>query len=344
MEHDIKSFTQEELAHIMEELGQPPFRTKQLFQWLYLHHVSSYEEMTNLPASLRESLAQTYPLRTGKVIDRRISSDKTRKYVIEFHDGARVETVAMPSSSPDGAEKLSVCFSTQAGCPMKCSFCATGKEGFTRNLTSGEMIDQISIAQRDMGIRVSSLVAMGQGEPFLNYDSTIAALRIANSPLSFNIGARHITISTCGIEQGILRLSKEPEQFTLAVSLHSAEQEVRNRLMPAMAQTPLNTLKDALLEYRERTNRRVTFEYIMIKGVNDTDRALERLLPFCKGMLCHVNLLPMNKVSGSPYQPSSERAMRSWVSSLEQQGIETTVRHSRGADIAGACGQLKNSL
>lgn len=344
MEHDIKTFTYEELARIVEELDQPSFRTKQLFQWLYFHHVDSYEEMTNLPASLRESLAQTYPLRTGKVVNRRISSDKTRKYIIEFHDGARVETVAMPSTSSDGTERLSICFSTQVGCPMECSFCATGKEGFTRNLTSGEMIDQIFIAQRDMGIRVSSLVAMGQGEPFLNYESTIAALRVANSPLSLNIGARHITISTCGIVRGILKLSEEPEQFTLAVSLHSAEQKVRDRLMPAMAQTPLSGLKDALLEYREKTNRRVTFEYIMIKGVNDTDRALEHLLSFCKGMLCHVNLLPMNKVSGSPYQPSDERTMRLWVASLEQRGIETTVRNSRGSDIAGACGQLKNSL
>lgn len=344
MEHDIKSLAPHEIDELMKSLGQPPFRAKQLFQWLYSHHVRSYDEMSNLPNALREELEGSYPLLTGTVVNRQISKDGTRKYVIEFHDGARVETVAMPTFSSEGADKLSVCFSTQAGCPMGCAFCATGKEGFTRNLTLGEMIDQIVIAQHDMGMRTSSIVAMGQGEPFLNYDNTIAALRIANSPQSLNIGARHITISTCGVLKGIERLSNEPEQFTLAVSLHSAEQHVRNRLMPSMASVPLAELKRTLSTYREKTNRRTTFEYIMIREVNDTRKALDSLIGFCDGMLCHVNLLPINEIDENPYHPSAERTMRTWVESLSRHGIETTVRNSRGSDIAGACGQLKNSL
>lgn len=344
MKRDIKSFSAAELAELMKELGQPSFRSKQLFQWLYGHHVRSYDEMTNLPAALRSELERSYPLLTGSIINRQVSRDGTRKYVVEFSDGARVETVAMPGATPETVDKLSICFSTQAGCPMACSFCATGKEGLTRNLTVGEMIDQIVLAQTDLGMRSSSLVAMGQGEPFLNYDNVIEALRIANSPESLNIGARHITISTCGIVQGINRLAQEPEQFTLAVSLHSADQRLRDKLMPAMANTPLPELKQALVEYRETTNRRVSFEYLMIDDLNDTPEALKKLVSFCSGMLCHINLIPINKVDGSPYQPSSASAMRKWVEALDKQGIETTIRKSRGSDIAGACGQLKNSL
>lgn len=344
MKTDIKSFTRSEIDELIAECKQPSFRARQLFQWLYGHHARSYSEMTNLPASLRTDLERGHPLLTGTIINRQISSDGTRKYVIEFHDGARVETVAMPSMHEESPDRLSVCLSTQAGCPIGCSFCATGKEGFTRNLSVGEMIDQIVLAQSDMDMKTSSVVAMGQGEPFLNYENTIEALRIANSPDSLNIGARHITISTCGIIQGIQRLSDEPEQFTLAISLHSAQQAVRDALMPSLAHIPLRQLKRSLLDYREKTNRRVSFEYLMIKDLNDTDEALKALLSFCKGMLCHVNLLPLNKTAGNPFQPSAAATMKHWVSALSQHGIETTVRNSRGSDIAGACGQLKNSL
>lgn len=344
MKTDIKSFTRSEIDELIAEYRQPSFRARQLFQWLYGHHVRSYDEMTNLPTSLRADLGRNHPLFTGTIINRQISSDGTRKYVIEFHDGARVETVAMPSIHDDSPDRLSVCLSTQAGCPIGCTFCATGKEGFARNLAVGEIIDQIVLAQSDMGMRSSSIVAMGQGEPFLNYENTIEALRIANSSDSLNIGARHITVSTCGIIQGIQKLSDEPEQFTLAISLHSAQQAVRDVLMPSLAHIPLSQLKRTLLDYREKTNRRVTFEYVMIKDLNDTDEALESLISFCREMLCHVNLLPLNKTSGSSHQPSNAATMKHWVGALSQHGIETTIRNSRGSDIAGACGQLKNSL
>ena len=380
MKKDIRSYTRNELVDLMVELKQPAFRGKQLFEWLYTHSVTSYDAMTNLPAALRETLSQEYPLVKSHVINRQISKDGTRKYIIEYPDGARVETVAIPSkrnaprhheraslASPPQADqingqstsaapmgdlpidpqfdRLSVCFSTQVGCAMQCSFCATGKEGFTRNLTPGEMIDQITAVQADFPhTRVSNLVAMGQGEPFLNYDNTLSALRIANAADALNIGARHITVSTCGIIQGIDRLAQEPEQFTLAISLHSAVQATRDILMPSMAPITLPALKESLRGYCAATNRRVTLEYLMIDGVNDTKAALAALQAFCRDLLCHINLLPMNAVDGTPLRPSSHAAMNYWMTALNAQGIETTTRQSRGSDIAGACGQLKNSL
>ena len=250
----IKTYSLDNLKQLMKDLGQPSFRAKQLYEWLYLHHVGSYDEMTNLPQTLRVQLSADYPLFTPAVIDSQTSQDGTAKYVISYHDGARVETVAIPSS--DG--RLTVCCSTQAGCAMGCTFCATGKEGFTRNLSAGEIVDQILIAQTRMGKRVSNVVVMGQGEPFLNYEQTLSALRILNDEKLLNIGARHITLSTCGILSGIDRLGTESEQFTLAVSLHAAIQRTRDEIMPGVANYGLGKLKTALLKYIERTNRRVT--------------------------------------------------------------------------------------
>ena len=270
----IKTYSLEELQQLMKELGQPAFRAKQLYEWLYLHNASSYDEMTNLPRTLREQLSIDYPLFVSNVADSQTSQDGTTKYVISYHDGARVETVAIPSS--DG--RLTVCCSTQAGCAMGCAFCATGKEGFTRNLSAGEIVEQVLIAQTRMGKRVSNVVAMGQGEPFLNYEQTLSALRILNDERLLNIGARHITLSTCGILSGIDRLGTEPEQFTLAVSLHAAIQRTRDKIMPGVANYELGKLKTALLKYLERTNRRITLEYAMMNSVNDNENDLLSLI------------------------------------------------------------------
>ena len=227
---------------------------------------------------------------------------------------------------------------------MACQFCATGREGLTRNLTAAEIIAQVALVQEDFQERVSNVVVMGQGEPFLNYDEVLAALRILNSRDDFNIGARHITLSTCGIIDGIDRLSQEPEQFTLAVSLHSALQKKRDRLMPKVAKQPLSDLKKAVERYTQSTNRRVSFEYLLIKDVNDSEEDLRALLDFCDGLLCHVNLLPVNTVEGSPLQAASPATAKHWVETLIHYGVETSFRKSRGADIDGACGQLKNKL
>ena len=227
---------------------------------------------------------------------------------------------------------------------MACSFCATGREGLSRNLKAGEIVEQVVTAQNDFAHRVSNVVVMGQGEPFLNYQEVLTALKMLNSADDLNIGARHITLSTCGILQGIDQLSLEPEQFTLAVSLHSAVQETRDLLMPKVANQPLPELKKALTRYIAATKRRVSLEYLLLDGINDDENHLQALRSFCKGLLVHVNLLPMNKVDGSPLQPSSPRTAKHWIDSLNNDRIETTMRVSRGSDIAGACGQLKNSL
>ena len=342
MEKPIKSYALPDLEELMAQLGQPRFRARQLADWLYIRHAESYDQMTNLPATLRARLQEEAPLYPTKISHRSISRDGTRKYVLSFHDGAQVETVAIPSKS--GASRLTVCFSTQAGCAIGCVFCATGHEGFTRNLTPGEMADQILIAQEDCDERVTNVVAMGQGEPFLNYENTLAALHILNDSKGLAIGARRITVSTCGIIPGIERFSHEPEQFTLAVSLHAARQPIRDILMPAMAKYPLEKLKKSLQDYLDSTNRRITLEYLLIDGVNDNQEDLAALLSFCRGLHCHVNLLPMNRVDSSPFEPSSQETVLEWIERLERRGIETTLRSSRGADIAGACGQLKNSL
>lgn len=343
----IKAYSREGLERLFEELGQPRFRTKQIVQWLYQRGVRSYDDMTDLPKMLRAELAERAPLTVPTMLDRRVSKDGTRKYVWQFDDGAGVETVAMPSKDTNAQgspQRLTVCFSTQVGCAIGCAFCATGKEGFVRNLTPGEMVDQIVLAGQDMDMRVSNVVAMGQGEPFLNYDNTLAALRFMNAKDGLGIGARHITISTCGILKGIERLAGEPEQFTLAVSLHSAVQATRDALMPHMTNAPLHHLHTALERYIEQSGRRVSLEYLLLNDLNDDETHLDALKEFCRGLLCHVNILPFNEVAGSPFQPAPAKTRARWVSQMEAAGVETTVRDSRGSDIEGACGQLKNAL
>lgn len=341
MDKPIKTYALSELPSLMKELAQPSFRAQQLTEWLYQRHVSSYDEMTNLPAALRAVLSERFPLTMPEIVNRQVSRDGTRKYLIEFDDGIRVETVAIPSR---GGDRLTVCFSTQAGCAIGCAFCATGREGFARNLTPGEIIDQVLIAQDDMGKRVTNVVGMGQGEPFLNYGNTMAALRILNNKKGLEIGARHISASTCGILPGIERFSEEPEQFTLAVSLHAARQGVRDLLMPNVARFKLGNLKSALQEYIAKTNRRVTLEYIMIDGVNDADEDLKALQKFCANLLCHVNLIPINAIEGSVFQPSEPETIDRWLNAIQKKGTEATLRDSRGSDIDGACGQLKNTF
>lgn len=337
MAHGIEAYSYEGICELMEEWGQPRFRAKQLVQWLYQKGVDSYDEMSNLPASLKERLNEEAPLERASVVDKQVSEDGTRKYIVRFSDGASAEMVAIPSQ-----DRLTVCFSTQVGCAMGCIFCATGKEGFTRNLLPGEMLDQIIIAQKDMGARVTNLVGMGQGEPFLNYDNVLAAMRLANSPDGLNIGARKITLSTCGILSGIRKFAGEPEQFTMAISLHSAIQKSRDVLMPSMVHQTLKDLKQDILAYQKESGRRVTYEYAMIDGLNDDDEHLGALIDFCRGTICHVNLIPINEIEGSVLEPSTEATVNRFLKELEKRGIEATLRNSRGADIAGACGQLKN--
>ena len=339
MKKSIKTYSLDEIASVVQEAGQPQFRSKQLFEWLHKHHAMTYDEMHNLPKTFREYLKENHPLAAPTVLDHQVSRDGTRKYILEFQDHHIVETVGIPSA--DG-HRLTVCVSSQVGCPMACQFCATGREGFTRNLTPDEITDQVAMVSRDFNMPITNVVVMGQGEPFLNYENLVQALKELNSRDSFNIGARHITVSTCGILDGIEQFSKEPYQFTLAISLHSAIQKTRDILMPRVTNQPLTALKEQLKSYIENTNRRVTFEYLLIKGVNDSDKHLEALLLFTQNLLCHVNLLTLNEVDDSPFKPTPNDVLNKWEKCLTVQGTEATIRKSRGSDIDGACGQLKN--
>jgi 23S rRNA (adenine2503-C2)-methyltransferase len=333
----IKALDIAELEMLVTDLGQPRYRAGQLATWLYHRGVDSFDAMSDLPAMLRSYLAEHVALPSPEILERLESSDGTRKYLVRFSDEVSVETVGLP----DG-DRLTVCFSTQAGCAMGCAFCATGQAGFTRNLGPGEMVDQVRLVGEDFGGRVTNAVAMGQGEPFANYDATLGALRFLNAPKAgLGIGARHLTVSTCGIVSGIRRMAEEPEQFTLAVSLHSAVQVTRDRLMPGVSGIPLAELRAALVDYTTRTNRRPTLEYALIEGINDTDAELAALAAFCRGLLVHVNLIPVNPVTDSGFARSSSERVRAFVHALAAQGTEASVRVERGADIDAACGQLK---
>ena len=340
MNTPIKAYSIEGIFQLVKELGLPKFRGSQILSWLYAKHAGSYEEMSNLPAVLRNQLSEEHPLYTPQIIDKQTSIDGTRKYVLEFNDHVIAETVGIPSE--DG--RLTVCVSSQAGCAMKCAFCATGKQGLTRNLLPGEIVDQILTVEEDFGCRVSNIVVMGQGEPFANYDNTLTALRICNNEKLLNIGARKITVSSCGILTGIEKFSHEPEQFTLAISLHAARQNVRDKIMPGVAGMPLSKLRAAIESYLRQTDRRITFEYALMRGVNNSKEDLASLIDFCSGLLCHVNLICLNEIEDSPFKPVSEKEMLSWCESLNNAGINATIRRSKGEDIAGACGQLANSF
>jgi 23S rRNA (adenine2503-C2)-methyltransferase len=333
---DIASLDRAALAGFLAEAGQPAYRLSQLVSWLYGRGATSFGDMTDLPSALRERLDATFFIGALEQAERLDSSDGTRKYLWPLTDGAAVEGVGLPAG-----DRLTVCFSTQVGCAMACGFCATGRGGFVRDLSPGEMVRQVAAVAADFGRRVTNAVAMGQGEPFANYDATLAALRFLNAPEAVGIGARHLTVSTSGVLPGIRRFSTEPEQFTLAVSLHSAVQPTRDRLMPGLRRWPVVDLRRELAAYVAIGGRRVTLEYALIDGVNDTPGELAALLHFCRGLLCHVNLIPMNAVGDSRFRRSPDQRVRAFRSALTEADVETSVRIERGADIHAACGQLK---
>lgn len=337
--HDIRSFDLDALKELTASLGQPAFRAKQLHEWIFNKNVCSFDEMTNLPKAFRDQLAERFSFNIPHELAKQVSKDGSRKYLLQFSDGVSVETVGMPSRN-----KLSVCISTQAGCAMGCAFCATGLSGLTRSLTAQEMVDQVLHVSHDLGERVTSVVFMGQGEPFANFDETLKALRMLNAPGGLEIGARHLTVSTCGVIPGIRRFAELPEQFTLAISLHSAIQSTRNKLMPGVKKYTLPRLHEAIQLYVEKTGRRPTYEYAMIEGINDTNPEMQALVDFCAGTLCHVNLIQLNDTPGSILKPSPMEKVETLQKRLTMHGVETTIRNSRGDDIDAACGQLMQKL
>ena len=333
---DIRLLDLEELQNLVKELGQPAFRAKQLNEWIHEKNACSFDEMTNLPVAMREKLSERFSFNVPVELVKQVSKDGSRKYLLQFADGVSVETVGMPNRN-----KLAVCISSQAGCAMGCAFCATGLAGLSRSLTAQEMVDQVLHVSRDFGERVTSVVFMGQGEPFANFDATIDALRALNDPDGLAIGARHLTVSTCGVIPGIRRFAELPEQFTLAISLHSAVQGTRNQLMPGVKKYTLPRLHEAIQLYVEKTGRRPTYEFAMIDGINDTNPEMQALIDFCAGTLCHVNLIQLNNIPDSPFRPSPIEKVETLQRRLTMHGVETPIRNSRGSDIDAACGQLK---
>lgn len=336
MPEDIRSLTEEQLQQRLAEMGYPAFRCKQVLQWLD-NGYTSFAQMSNLPLTLREQLAQAFVI-PGVTVLRRLESqlDETVKYLFGLSDGETVESVLM--SYHHG---WSQCLSTQVGCRMGCSFCATGMGGLVRNLSAAEMLAQITAAQQERGVRVGSVVLMGMGEPLDNYEQVLLFLKMLARPGGVHIGMRHVSLSTCGLVDGIYRLMEEKLPLTLSVSLHAPNNEIRSRLMPINRRYPVEELLRACREYLRVTGRRISFEYAMIDGVNDSDDCARELASRLKGMLCHVNLIPANEVRGKEHRRSSQSRLRRFQQLLEQQGLTVTVRRTLGADISASCGQLR---
>lgn len=332
----LKSMTQAELGQVLKELGQPAFRAKQVYTWLH-KGVRSYDEMRNLPKALRDILAEKYPLHIPKVVRKQASQkDGTIKYLWELSDGNCVETVLMRYHYGN-----TVCISTEVGCKMGCAFCASTLGGLVRKLEPYEMLDQVLFTQVDSGLPVSHIVLMGIGEPLDNYENVLRFLELVNSADGMNISMRHISLSTCGLVPGIDRLAKEKLQLTLSVSLHAPTDEIRNTIMPVNKAYPTEELLAACRRYYDTTGRRISFEYAMINGVNDTPEAARTLLKRLKGLPAHMNLIPLNHVEESPLKPSTRQAVQQFQKILEDGGVPATVRRTLGSDIDASCGQLR---
>jgi len=333
---NLRSLTQPELAAIFKELGQPAFRSKQVFTWLH-KGVRSYDEMTNLPKALRELLAEKYPIQTPKAVRKQESrKDGTIKYLWQLSDGNCVETVLMRYHYGN-----TVCISTEVGCRMGCAFCASTLGGLVRRLEPYEMLDQVLFTQVDSGLPVSHIVLMGIGEPLDNLENVLRFLELVNSEEGMNISMRHISLSTCGLVPKIDELAKHKLQLSLAISLHGANDAIRDKIMPVNRAYPIGELLAACRRYYEATGRRIHFEYAMIDGVNDTPACAAELLKLLKGLGAHVNLIPLNHVEESPLKPSSKAAVAAFQKCLEDGGITATVRRTLGGDIDASCGQLR---
>lgn len=333
---DIFNLTLEELSNFVLLQGEKKFRAEQVYEWLHNHKIISYDSMHNVPKKLKSALEEEYPLDLLEIKDVQVSNDGTEKFLFSCVDDELIESVLIPND--DG--RLTACISTQVGCPMKCVFCATGNQGFTRNLSSQEIMFQLNHMSLHNQKRIDNVVVMGQGEPFLNYDNTIRAIKRINHDEAHKIASRKITNSTCGIIQGINRFADEEEQFGLAISLHSAVKKTRDKLLPKMKDVSLCSLSDSLFHYQQKTGRRITFEYMLLEGVNDSFEECEALVQFCEPFVCHVNLLHFNSVECSALKPSSKDKFSFFERQLGANRVACSVRRSKGVDIDGACGQL----
>ena len=332
----LKNFTEEELKEFVKSIGEPAFRGSQIYSWIY-KGAKTFDDMKNIPKSLREKLEEVSFIGNLKIeLSLKSKVDKTRKYLFELNDGNIIESVMM-----DYEDRVTVCISNQVGCRMGCRFCASTLEGLIRNLEPWEIIDQILKIQEDIGKRVSNLVLMGSGEPLDNFENTKKFLRIVNDKNGLNIGQRHITLSTCGIAPKMRELADLEIPINLALSLHSPYDEKRKEIMPIANAYPIKDILDACKYYIKKTNRRVTIEYSLIKGVNDSEKEAQELIRLLKGMLCHVNLIPVNNVEERDFKRPDKSHIYRFRDILEKNNIPATVRISMGSDIGGACGQLR---
>ena len=326
----------EAITQLVVDLNQPKFRALQLFKWLQ-SGVQGFDEMTNIPISLREKLNEIGYIATVKPLKRYVSQiDGTIKYVYELYDGELIESVLMKYE-----HGYTVCISTQVGCRMGCKFCASGLFGLTRNLTASEMLAQITYAQRDNNIRISNVVMMGMGEPLDNFDNSIQFLKLVSDENGLNIGLRHISLSTSGVVSGIKRLAEYNLPITLSISLHAPNDEIRNRTMPVNKKWNIDALLSACREYQKVTTRRISFEYALIEGINDSDACAKELVTRLKGIMCHVNLIPANPVKENTFKKPDRKAIIAFQKKLESLGLNATIRRTLGADIDASCGQLK---
>ncbi|MEQ8199866.1 MAG: 23S rRNA (adenine(2503)-C(2))-methyltransferase RlmN [Syntrophomonadaceae bacterium] len=338
---DLKS-----LESYVQSLGEPRFRAKQIYAWIYRKAVSSFYEMSDIPKELRVSLDAAAQISIPRVLKQRVAADGTRKFLFEMNDKKKIETVVIPQSR-DKYPRYSLCISTQVGCPVGCLFCATGQSGFQRNLKAYEMVGQVLGSRREMARKfktdrelITHVVYMGMGEPMLNYDAVISSIHTLNDHKGINIGQRHITISTAGEVNGIRRLAEEDLQVTLAISLHACNDNLRDRLIPLNRKYPLQLVLEAVRYYTERTNRRVTFEYIMLDEVNMRPEDARAMISLIKPLLANVNLIPYNEVNGLEYKKPPSTTIRRFYNLLADGGLNVTLREEHGGDIEAACGQL----
>jgi len=327
--------TLEELEELMRRWGEPSYRADQLAQWLY-RPVASLDEMSNLPVRLRDQLAEETIHHPCSIQAIRHSRDGTRKYLLSLDDGELIESVFIPET-----DRSTICISSQVGCSMGCTFCATGAQGMVRNLTAGEIVDQVLQVALDMGHTPSNVVFMGMGEPLANYAALLKSIEIINAPWGLNIGIRQITVSTCGLVPVIRRLGKVGLGITLAVSLHAADDQKRTRIMPINANYGLESLMQALHDYVRDTNRRITIEYALMAGFNDSEIDAAQLVRLLGGLLCHVNLIPVNPIRGGRHKRPRLDEVERFQSLLRRGGLQVSIRKERGGDIEAACGQLR---
>lgn len=341
---DIYSLSHEDWAAEMQALDQPKFRAGQIVEWLYEKRVAAWSQMTNLPAALRTALAEKFPWQKLELLRVTGSDDTTRKFLWKLEDGQLIETVLIPASPAlygDAADRRTLCVSSQVGCAYGCKFCASGLDGWKRNLTTGEIVQQLLQVEAIAGERVNNIVFMGMGEPMANYENLINAIGILNAPWGGKLGARHMTVSTSGLVPGIIKLAEQPLQVRLAISLHGASDDVRNQIMPVNQKYPLAELLDACAFYVARKKQRITFEYILIQGVNDTIAQATQLAELANSLGAKINLIPYNTVTGLDWVRPSDEQQDAFLLALKSGGADATLRREKGHDIAAACGQLR---